>query len=204
MARAHVEREIHQRVKLRLRQLHRDELVHAMDGGLNVFDQQRFSSLLRNGLPRPHARRVSIANGPNAALVLIRRQHVALKQLRQRQPVFAVGKVVDAHALLSAGTAMTAHPGRISGGERTVLWEWRGDQTQAAKTLPLVVWSPSPASSPATEMSSSSASQCRPRLLIRTCAHCSAVPCSKRGNHASGTPMIRPSLRSTHMLASSK
>src|SRR5260370_31444862 len=54
------------------------------------------------------------------------------------------------------------------------------------------------------EMSSSSASQCRPRLLILTCSRCSVVACRSRGNQASGTPIIRPSLRSTHMLSGSK
>src|SRR6185437_13251700 len=54
------------------------------------------------------------------------------------------------------------------------------------------------------EMSSSNASQCKPRLLIRTCSRCSALLCSSRGNHASGTLMVLPSLRSTHILSGSK
>ena len=54
------------------------------------------------------------------------------------------------------------------------------------------------------EMSSSRASQCRPRLLMRTWSRCSGVLCRSRGNHARGTPMMRPSLRSTHMLSASK
>ena len=54
------------------------------------------------------------------------------------------------------------------------------------------------------EMSSSSDSQWSPRVVRRTCARCSGVACNKRGNHASGTPTTRPSLRSTHMLSESK
>src|ERR1700677_455990 len=52
-------------------------------------------------------------------------------------------------------------------------------------------------------MSSSSASQCRPSRLILTCLRCFAVPRIKRGNHASGTPIVRPSVRSTHMQSES-
>ena len=63
--------------------------------------------------------------------------------------------------------------------------------------------SPRPASSPATETSSSSASQCRPRLLKRTCCRSSGVARSRRGNHASGTPIVRPSLNSTHIQSAS-
>lgn len=54
------------------------------------------------------------------------------------------------------------------------------------------------------EMSSSSSSQWRPRLLIVTCSRYAGVPCSRRGNHASGTPRVRPSDNSTHMLSWSK
>ena len=72
----------------------------------------------------------------------------------------------------------------------------------AANVL-FALWSPSPARSPAMEISSSKASQCRPRPLILTCFRCLAVPRSKRGNHASGTPMVRPSLNSTHMQSGS-
>jgi len=53
-------------------------------------------------------------------------------------------------------------------------------------------------------MSSSSSSQCSPRLLMDTWSRCSAEPCSKRGNQASGTPRVRPSESSTHMLSWSK
>lgn len=53
-------------------------------------------------------------------------------------------------------------------------------------------------------MSSSSASQCSPRLLILTCVRSSALLPSSLGNHASGTPSVRPSLNSTHILSSSK
>ena len=54
------------------------------------------------------------------------------------------------------------------------------------------------------EMSSSSASQWRPRVLMRTCSRCSGDAFRRRGNHASGTPRTRPSLRSTQKLSSSK
>jgi hypothetical protein len=74
----------------------------------------------------------------------------------------------------------------------------------AAKVLLRLVWSPRPESRPSMEMSSSSDSQWRPRLLMRSCSRCSAVAWSKRGNQASGTPITRPSLRSTHMLSASK
>src|SRR6266568_9270487 len=54
------------------------------------------------------------------------------------------------------------------------------------------------------ETSSSTASQCRPRLPILTCSSSSVVHRSSLGNHANGTPIVRPSLRSTHMLSASK
>ena len=66
------------------------------------------------------------------------------------------------------------------------------------------VMSPRPASRPATEMSSSSSSQCRPRRLNSTRSRAAAVACSRRGNHASGTPSVRPSVSSTHIVCSSK
>ena len=63
---------------------------------------------------------------------------------------------------------------------------------------------PNPASNPAIEMSSSIASQCRPRLLILTRSSSSEVQRNSLGNQASGTPIVRPSLSSTHMLSASK
>jgi hypothetical protein len=75
---------------------------------------------------------------------------------------------------------------------------------QAANVLWSAVWSLFPARRPAIEMSSSKDSQCSPRLLILTCSRCSAELWRSRGNHASGTPMTRPSLKSTHMLSGSK
>ena len=54
------------------------------------------------------------------------------------------------------------------------------------------------------EMSSSSASQCRPKALIVTWARSVGVACSRRGNQTSGTPMVRPSLSATQRLSSSK
>ena len=60
-----------------------------------------------------------------------------------------------------------------------------------------------PASRPATEMSSSSASQCKPPLLSSTSARCSALASSRRGNQASGAAIVLPSARLTHMVSSS-
>jgi hypothetical protein len=54
------------------------------------------------------------------------------------------------------------------------------------------------------EMSSSRASQCRPKRLISTCWRSTGVARNSRGNHASGTPSVRPSVNSTHMVYSSK
>jgi hypothetical protein len=54
------------------------------------------------------------------------------------------------------------------------------------------------------EMSSSRASQWSPRLLMRSWSRCSGVARRRRGNQARGTPRVRPSLRSTHMLSASK
>jgi hypothetical protein len=67
------------------------------------------------------------------------------------------------------------------------------------------VTSPRPASRPSTEMSSSRSSQCRPFpvTLIRHCPRCAGVACSNRGNHAIGTPIVRPSCSSTHIVTSS-
>src|SRR5579875_437750 len=50
-------------------------------------------------------------------------------------------------------------------------------------------------------MSSSISSQCNPRALIRQARRWAAVAHSSRGNHASGTPSVRPSASSTHMLS---
>src|SRR3954468_10172255 len=66
------------------------------------------------------------------------------------------------------------------------------------------VTSPRPARRPATEMSSSSASQCRPRRPNSTCSRWAGVACNRRGNHASGTPSVRPSDSSTHIVSVSK
>ena len=71
-------------------------------------------------------------------------------------------------------------------------------------TLPTPAMSPRPAMRPATEISSSSASQCMPIGLRITAARRVDVVCDRRGNHASGTPRVRPSDRATHMLSSSK
>ena len=60
-----------------------------------------------------------------------------------------------------------------------------------------------PASRPATEMSSSSASQCKPPLLSSTWARCSALASSRRGNQASGAAIVLPSAKLTHMVSSS-
>lgn len=61
-----------------------------------------------------------------------------------------------------------------------------------------------PASNPATEMSSSSASQCSPFLLSSTCARCAGAAFSRRGNQANGAAMVRPSDRLTQSVSSSK
>ena len=54
------------------------------------------------------------------------------------------------------------------------------------------------------EISSSRSSQCRPRRESSTCSRACFVALSRRGNHASGTPMVRPSVRPTHIVYSSK
>jgi hypothetical protein len=54
------------------------------------------------------------------------------------------------------------------------------------------------------EMSSSSFSQCRPTRLNSTCSRSAGVARNSRGNHASGTPSVRPSASSTHIVCSSK
>src|SRR4029077_10457251 len=61
-----------------------------------------------------------------------------------------------------------------------------------------------PASRPAIEISSSRSSQCRPTRLISTRVRASGLACKRRGNHASGTPKVRPSVKSTHIVCSSK
>src|SRR5580698_10644572 len=61
-----------------------------------------------------------------------------------------------------------------------------------------------PASKPAIEISSSRSSQCKPTRLISTRARASGLACKRRGNHASGTPKVRPSVKSTHIVCSSK
>ncbi len=53
-------------------------------------------------------------------------------------------------------------------------------------------------------MSSSSASQCNPTRLNSTCPRSVGVARKSRGNHASGTPSVRPSVSSTHIVCSSK
>src|SRR5262245_26836646 len=61
-----------------------------------------------------------------------------------------------------------------------------------------------PASSPATDRSSSSSGQCKPMPPppISQRERCSAVAANRRGNHASGTPMIRPSIKCTFIKSS--
>ena len=54
------------------------------------------------------------------------------------------------------------------------------------------------------EISSSSFSQWRPTRLNSTRSRWAGVACIRRGNQASGTPSVRPSLRSIHIVCSSK
>jgi hypothetical protein len=56
------------------------------------------------------------------------------------------------------------------------------------------VRSPRPANRPATEISSSISSQWRSTRLSSTRWRCSGVAFSSRGNHAIGTPSVRPSV----------
>ncbi len=67
-----------------------------------------------------------------------------------------------------------------------------------------MVLSPNPFNNAAMEISSSKLPQCNPRGLIRQRRRCAGVPASKRGNQANGTPSVRPSVNSTHMLSGSK
>src|SRR5579863_1198451 len=53
------------------------------------------------------------------------------------------------------------------------------------------------------EISSPRSSQCRPRVLLTTCSRCACEPRNRRGNHASGTPSVRPSDNSIQKLSSS-
>lgn len=39
---------------------------------------------------------------------------------------------------------------------------------------------------------------------LDTRAHTSGLACKSRGNHANGTPKVRPSVKSTHIVCSSK
>ncbi len=75
-------------------------------------------------------------------------------------------------------------------------------ERQAARSV-FRVMSPRPASRPAMEISSSMSSQWRPVRLSSTLSRWAAVACNKRGNHANGTPKVRPSLSSTHIVCSS-
>jgi hypothetical protein len=54
------------------------------------------------------------------------------------------------------------------------------------------------------DISSSMASQCRPTRLNSTCSRSADVARNSRGNQASGTPSVRPSVNSTHIVCSSK
>ena len=78
----------------------------------------------------------------------------------------------------------------------------RNHSYSAAASVERVI-SPRPASRPATDISSSISSQCRPERLSSTCSCCRGVACSRRGNQASGMPSVRPSSRSTQKLFSS-
>gem|GEM_PF-4163075 len=68
------------------------------------------------------------------------------------------------------------------------------------------VWSPRPRRRPRTEMSSSKASQWRPRPppLMTHVLSCSGEAACNRGKNANGTPRRRPSASCTHMAFSSK
>ena len=63
-----------------------------------------------------------------------------------------------------------------------------GSAAQAALGCAGCVMSPRPASSPATAMYSSNASQCSPKGLSSTCSRCWGVALSRRGNHTSELP----------------
>ena len=87
--------------------------------------------------------------------------------------------------------------------ERTHGIETDAKQPQAAWSVRRVT-SPRPANSSGTEMSSSISSQCRPTRVSSTRARCAGLASRRRGKHASGTPSVRPSLSSTHIVCSSK
>ena len=80
----------------------------------------------------------------------------------------------------------------------------RAQDPQTARRTVRLEKSGCPARRPATEMSSSSASQCKPPLLSSTWARCSALASSRRGNQANGAAMVHSSDTLTHMVSSSK
>src|ERR1700730_6923457 len=123
------------------------------------------------------------------------------------RPDFALPQVVLAmtnrRACPFGQTTREGRELRLVLAERTQGIKTDTEQPQAAWCVRLVT-SPRPANSSGTEISSSISSQCRPTRVSSTRARCAGLASRRRGNHASGTPSVRPSLSSTHIVCASK
>lgn len=99
---ADVEGEVDERVELRLGKLDFDRLIDAGGGGLDVAHEKSFGFILSNGHAGMDVGGVSITDGPEAALVLIRGEDVSFKKLGEVQAVFAIGEIIDSHSWILA------------------------------------------------------------------------------------------------------
>lgn len=95
---AQVEGEIDEGVELGLRERNSNGIIHASGSGGYVTLKESDGLVLRNGLAGIHACGMAIADGPHAALVLIRGEDVSLEQLGKSEAVFTVGEVIHAHS----------------------------------------------------------------------------------------------------------
>jgi len=74
-----VEGKVDEGVELRLRELDGDGFVDAVGGGADIAEQESHGLFLGDGLAGVHAGGVAVADGPDAALVLIGGEEVALE-----------------------------------------------------------------------------------------------------------------------------
>jgi len=122
-----------------------------------------------------------------------------------------MGRVLPCFHVRHAGAIAFAQQARNAAVQGPSLWKTCQISERGASVLwrlydtDLRVLSPTPSSRAGTDISSSRSSQCRPvpPPLITHFARSAGAASRRRGKYASGTPSLRPSAKSTHMVSSS-
>lgn len=102
---ADVEGEVDEGIELGLRKSDGDGVIDALDGGAEVAKEKGDGLLLGDGLAGVYVSGVAVADGPDAAWVLVGGQDIAFEELGEREPVLAVVEVIYAHLGIVARVA---------------------------------------------------------------------------------------------------